>query len=73
MSTHIENLPAKIGVVWAAYGITTWQDVAGFLAAVLSALALAEWLWKKAVRPLMVYLGYMKPKPSHRRKEDDDE
>lgn len=74
MSTHVENLPVKIGVVWAAYGVTSWQDVAGFLAALLSALALCEWLWKKAVRPLLVYFGYMKPKPPRRLVvEEDDE
>lgn len=69
MNPNVENQALKIGAVWAAWGITSWSDLAGFLAAILSILALGEWLWKKAVRPLLVYLGYMK----HRRDEADDD
>lgn len=58
---HISNQGPKIAVVWAAWGITTWQEAAGFLAFVLSALAFAEYIWKKAIRPILVWRGYMKP------------
>lgn len=52
---------AKIGGIWAMVGISTWSDLAGFLAAVLSFLALCEYLWKKLIRPLLVHFGKLKP------------
>lgn len=58
---HVANQGAKLTVVWVAWGITSWQDVAGFLAALLSFLALSEWVWKKIIRPLLVWRGLMKP------------
>lgn len=51
---------AKIGLVWAAIGISSWTDAAAFLAFVLSFLALSEYLWKKMIRPALVCMGYMK-------------
>lgn len=58
---HVTNQVPKLAVVWAAWGITTWQEAAGFLAFVLSALAFCEWVWKKALRPFLVWRGYAKP------------
>lgn len=52
---------AKIGFVWAAIGISSWTDAAAFLAFVLSFLALAEYLWKKIVRPFLVKLNVCAP------------
>lgn len=60
-SETVTNQMPKLAVVWAAWGITTWQEAAGFLAFVLSALAFAEWIWKKVIRPICVWRGYMKP------------
>lgn len=73
MSTHVDNLPIKLGVVWGAIGVTSWAEAASFLAFVLSVLALGEWLWKKLIRPFLVYTGHMKYKPPKHRKEDDDD
>jgi hypothetical protein len=38
-SETITNQGPKIAAVWVAWGITTWQEAAGFLAFILSALA----------------------------------
>lgn len=70
----VANQGAKIGFVWFSIGITTWAEAASFLAFVLSALALIEWLWKKLVRPFCVSMGWLKP-THHRVKliETEDE
>lgn len=60
-SEHVTNQGPKLAVIWAAWGITTWQEAAGFLAFILSFLAFCEWMWKKAIRPLLVWKGYLKP------------
>lgn len=57
----VANQGAKIGFVWFSIGITTWAEAASFLAFVLSALALFEWLWKKMIRPFCVNMGWMAP------------
>jgi hypothetical protein len=51
---------AKLGSVWAAVGVTSWADVAAVLAAVYSALLIAEFLWKKAIKPFLQWRGYIK-------------
>lgn len=56
----VANQGAKIGAVWLSVGITSWTDAAAFLAFVLSALALTEYVWKKIVRPILVDFGYLK-------------
>lgn len=58
---EVTNQGAKIGVVWVAIGITSWAEAASFLAFVLSALALCEYLWKKVVRPLCVRMNWLQP------------
>lgn len=45
----------KLGSVWAAVGVTSWADVAAFLAAIYSALLIAEFLWKKVIKPFLVW------------------
>jgi len=45
----------KAGIAWAGVwlaklGITTWSDVAAFLAALYSLILICEWLWKR-LRP----------------------
>ena len=38
----------KIVTAWAAaYGLTSWGDVASFLAACYTMLLIIEWVWKK--------------------------
>ncbi len=58
---QVAHQGAKIGVVWLSIGITTWAEAASFVAFVLSALALCEYLWKKIGRPVLESLGYIKP------------
>jgi hypothetical protein len=41
----------KAATAWAAVGITSWADAASFLAAIYTAVLLAEWLWKRLIRP----------------------
>ena len=53
----------KLGSVWAAVGITSWADAAALLAAIYSALLIAEFLWKKLFRPMAEARGWMRPKP----------
>lgn len=57
----VANVGYKIGALWLGIGVTSWSEAAAFFAAVLSFLALAEWIWKKALRPSLVYMGYAKP------------
>lgn len=57
----VANLGPKIGAIWVAIGVSSWSEAAGFLAFILSFLALSEWVWKKVVRPALTYFGYMKP------------
>ena len=38
---------AKVLSVWAALGITTWQDAAASAACIYSLCLLAEWLYKR--------------------------
>lgn len=41
----------KIVTAWAAaYGLTTWGDLASFLAACYTFLLICEWCWKKFIR-----------------------
>lgn len=40
----------KISTAWAAVGITSWSDAAGFMAALYTAVLLGEWIWKKIRR-----------------------
>lgn len=54
---------AKMGSAWAAVGITSWADAAALLAAIYSALLIAEFAWKKAIRPAMEARGWIAPKP----------
>lgn len=59
----------------ASIGITSWTDVSAAATAVSAAIAalytfalLAEWVWKKAIRPFFEYKGWIARK--RRRKED---
>lgn len=71
----VANVGPKIAGVWVAWGFSSWSEVAGFLAAILSALALSEWLWKKLFRPMCVYAGWLQPRKRREldREEDPDE
>lgn len=62
----VANQAVKIGGLWVAIGISDWTDAASFLAFLLSLAAACEYLWKKAIRPLLVYYGYAKPRKRRR-------
>ena len=51
----------KLATVWAAVGITSWSDAAAALATLYTTLLIAEFLWKKTIRPLLEHRGLMKP------------
>jgi hypothetical protein len=38
---------AKVGTAWAAVGITSWSEAAGFLAALYTLILIGEWVYKK--------------------------
>ena len=62
----VTHQAAKLGVVWAAIGITSWAEAASFLAFLLSLAAVCEYLWKKVVRPILVRSGYVQPRKRRR-------
>jgi len=57
--TEVAAPAAKIFTAWAAVGITSWAEIASFLAAIYSALLIAEWTWKRALRPFAVRKGWI--------------
>lgn len=57
----VANLGPKIGAIWVAIGVSSWSEAAGFLAFILSFLALSEWVWKKVARPTLVHFKIMQP------------
>jgi hypothetical protein len=61
-SDTVTNQGTKLLFVWGSIVITSWAEAASFLAFVLSALALCEYLWKKVVRPALVHFGYIAPR-----------
>lgn len=70
----VTNVGYKIVAIWLGIGVSSWSEAAAFFAAVLSFLALAEWVWKKTLRPSLVYLGYVRPiKRKVKMVEVDDE
>ena len=52
-STQIAWPLAKVLSVWAAFGITTWQEAAAFAAFLYSMCLIIEWIYKK------VWVGMM--------------
>lgn len=51
---------AKIGTAWVAVGITSWADAASALAFLYTLILLAEWLWKRLLRPFCERRGWVK-------------
>jgi hypothetical protein len=59
----------KLITAWAAaYGISTWGDVASVLAAAYTVLLLLDFVWKKAGREWCIRRGWIKRKS--RRRDD---
>lgn len=57
------SIPAvKVFSAWAAFGITSWSDVAALLAALYSLLLIGEWVWKRFGRDIAIRWGLIKPK-----------
>ena len=46
-TTEVSWPLAKVLSVWAAFGITTWQEAAAFAAFIYSLCLIAEWLYKR--------------------------
>jgi hypothetical protein len=66
---------AKAGAVWVGVGFGhtqfSWADLAAILAAMYSAILIGEWLWKRAIRPAMVRIGWAKPRSKQQPPEDE--
>lgn len=64
------TMPAiKVASVWGAVAITSWADFAAMLAAFYTMLLIAEWGWKKLLRPFAEGRGWLKR--LHRRQGDE--
>ena len=50
----------KATTAWAAVGLTSWADVASFLAACYTAILMTEWAWKRFLRAALVKRGLIK-------------
>lgn len=61
---------AKVTTVWAAFGLTTWSDIAAAAATAYTALLIVEWLWNKLIRPYAERRGWIARRK--RRKDDAD-
>lgn len=46
-STEVSWPLAKVLSVWAAFGITTWQEAAAFAAFIYSMCLIIEWIYKR--------------------------
>lgn len=67
--TSVASPGIKLITAWlAALGITSWGDLASFLAAVYTACLLSEWVWKRFLRPLAERRGWVRR--LYRRKDD---
>lgn len=51
---------AKVASAWALVGVTSWADMAAFLAAIYSAILISEWCWKRFGRDLAKRWGLVK-------------
>ena len=71
METEVQSKLFKIGTAWGAVGVTSWAEAASFLACIYTAILLCEWLWKKAIKPMLIKRGYIKA--DRRRKSDHNE
>ncbi len=59
--TSVAHPVAKVLSVWAAaFGISSWSDLAAFLAALYSLILIGEWCWKKFLRPCFERRGWLK-------------
>lgn len=58
---------AKVGSVWALFGITSWADFAAMLAAIYSLLMIVDFCYKKFIRSWLIRIGFL---PPDRRKTD---
>jgi hypothetical protein len=56
----------KVTTAWGLVGITSWADAASALAAVYTTFLLAEWFWKKVLRPYLVSRGWMRHRSRRR-------
>lgn len=68
--TSVTSPGVKIVTAWAAVGITSWADVAAALAALYSAILIAEWVWKRMLRPFCERRGWI---PVRKRRREDRE
>lgn len=46
-TTEVSWPLAKVLSVWAAFGITTWQEAAAFAAFIYSLCLIVEWVYKR--------------------------
>jgi len=59
----------KVASVWGAVAITSWADFAAMLAAFYTLILIAEWGWKKLLRPFAERRGWLRR--VHRRHGDE--
>lgn len=63
----------KVTSAWAGVAITSWSDLAAFLAALYSFLLICDWLWKKMGRPYAEEHGWIARKHMRATDVEQDE
>lgn len=69
-SSDVANPVVKVASAWALFSITSWGDLAAVLAALYSALLIAEWVWKKLLRPCAERRGWLR-RPDYKRRKGE--
>lgn len=60
MDNDIQMPVAKVVSLWAVIGVTSWTEAAAFAGFVYSMILIAEWFWKKLIRPIAERRGWVK-------------
>lgn len=58
VATSLVQSKADPGWFWFVVSVP-WASIASLLAALYTSALLAEWLWKKAIKPLCIHVGWM--------------
>lgn len=62
MDNNEISMPVAKATSAIAASAISWSDMAAILAAVYTLLLIAEWLWKRLLRPFCERKGWIKPR-----------
>lgn len=65
MNDQVNHPVAKAVSAVAAAGFAglAWSEIAAILAAAYTSILIGEWLWKRLLRPYLIRIGRITPKP----------